>query len=149
MAEEKTEEKKGIVTEFKEFILRGNVVDLAVAVVIGAAFTAVVTSLVTNIFTPLIAAIFGKPDFSDLSFTINKSTFTYGAFINSLISFLLIALVVFFFVVKPMNYLLERRRKGLDDEESDERPCPDCLSSIPKAATRCAFCTSEVPPVAA
>ena len=143
------EDKKGIVTEFKEFILRGNVVDLAVAVVIGAAFTAVVTSLVTNIFTPLIAAIFGKPDFSDLSFTINKSTFTYGAFINSLISFLLIALVVFFFVVKPMNYLLERRRKGLDDEESDERPCPDCLSSIPKAATRCAFCTSEVPPVAA
>ena len=143
------EDKKGIVTEFKEFILRGNVVDLAVAVVIGAAFTAVVTSLVTNIFTPLIAAIFGKPDFSDLSFTINKSTFTYGAFINSLISFLLIALVVFFFVVKPMNYLLERRRKGLGDEESDERPCPDCLSSIPKAATRCAFCTSEVPPVAA
>ena len=143
------EEKKGIVTEFKEFILRGNVVELAVAVVIGAAFTAVVTSLVTNIFTPLIAAIFGKPDFSDLSFTINKSTFTYGAFINSLISFILIALVVFFFVVKPMNYLLERRRKGLDDEDSDERPCPDCLSSIPKAATRCAFCTSEVPPVAA
>jgi large conductance mechanosensitive channel len=143
------EEKKGVVTEFKEFILRGNVVDLAIAVIIGAAFTAVVTSLVTNIFTPLIAAVFGKPDFSDLSFTINKSTFTYGAFINSLISFLLIAVVVFFFVVKPMNYLLERRRKGLDDEESDERPCPDCLSSIPKAATRCAFCTSEVPPVAA
>jgi large conductance mechanosensitive channel len=143
------DDKKGIVTEFKEFILRGNVVELAVAVIIGAAFTAVVTSLVTNIFTPLIAAIFGKPDFSDLSFTINKSTFTYGAFINSLISFLLIAVVVFFFVVKPMNYLLERRRKGLGDEESDERPCPDCLSSIPKAATRCAFCTSEVPPVAA
>jgi large conductance mechanosensitive channel len=143
------EEKKGVVTEFKEFILRGNVVELAVAVIIGVAFTAVVTSMVANIFTPLIAAIFGKPDFSDLSFTINKSTFTYGAFINSLISFLLIAVVVFFFVVKPMNYLLERRRKGLDDEESDERPCPDCLSSIPKAATRCAFCTSEVPPVAA
>jgi len=133
---------------FKEFILRGNVVDLAVAVVIGAAFVAVVKAFTDGIITPLIAAIFGKPDFSDLSFTINKSTFTYGAFINSLISFLLIALVVFFFVVKPMNYLLERRRKGLDDEDSDERPCPDCLSSIPKAATRCAFCTSEVPPVA-
>jgi large conductance mechanosensitive channel len=143
------EEKKGILTEFKEFVLRGNVVELAVAVVIGAAFTAVVTSLVANIFTPLIAAIFGKPDFSELSFTINKSTFTYGLFINALISFLLIAVVVFFFVVKPMNYLLERRRKGLDDADSDERPCPDCLSSIPKAATRCAFCTSEVPPVPA
>lgn len=146
MADEK---KKGIVTEFKEFILRGNVVELAVAVVIGAAFTAVVTSLVANIFTPLIAAIFGKPDFSSLSFTINKSTFTYGAFINSLISFLLIALVVFFFVVKPMNYLVERRRRGEGDEESDERPCPECLSTIPKAATRCAFCTAEVPPVEA
>src|SRR4051794_39745810 len=142
------EEKKGIATEFKEFVLRGNVVDLAVAVVIGAAFTALVTSLVTNIFTPLIAAIFGKPDFSELSFTVNKSTFTYGAFINSLISFILIALVVFFFVVKPMNYLLERRRRGLVEEDTDDRACPDCLSTIPKAATRCAFCTSEVPPVA-
>jgi large conductance mechanosensitive channel len=135
--------------EFKTFLFRGNIVDLAVAVVIGIAFGAVITALVADIITPLIAAIFGKPDFSDLSFTINKSTFTYGAFFNSLISFLLIALVVFFFVVKPMNYLLERRRKGLDEEDSDERPCPDCLSSIPKAATRCAFCTSEVPPVAA
>jgi large conductance mechanosensitive channel len=143
------EEKKGIVTEFKEFILRGNVVELAVAVVIGTAFTAVVTSLVANIFTPLIAAIFGKPDFKDLTFTINGSVFTYGLFLNALISFLSIAVVVFFFVVKPMNYLLERRRKGLDEEDSDERACPDCLSSIPKAATRCAFCTSEVPPVAA
>ena len=123
------EEKKGIVTEFKEFILRGNVVDLAVAVVMGAAFTAVVTSLVANIFTPLIAAIFGKPDFSSLSFTINKSTFTYGAFFNSLISFVLIALVVFLFIIKPMNYLLEKRRKGLDDDDTDERPCPECRSS--------------------
>jgi large conductance mechanosensitive channel len=143
------DEKKGIVTEFKEFILRGNVVDLAVAVVMGVAFTAVVTSLVANIFTPLIAAIFGKPDFSSLSFTINKSTFTYGAFFNALISFVLIALVVFLFIIKPMNYLLEKRRKGLDQDDTDERPCPDCLSNIPKAATRCAFCTSEVPPVAA
>jgi len=143
------EEKKGIVTEFKEFILRGNVVDLAVAVVMGAAFTAVVTSLVANIFTPLIAAIFGKPDFSSLSFTINKSTFTYGAFFNSLISFVLIALVVFLFIIKPMNYLLEKRRKGLDDDDTDERPCPECRSSIPNEATRCAFCTSQVPPVAA
>ena len=142
------DEKKGIVTEFKEFILRGNVVDLAVAVVMGAAFTAVVTSLVANIFTPLIAAIFGKPDFSSLSFTINKSTFTYGAFFNSLISFVLIALVVFLFIIKPMNFLLEKRRKGLDEDDTDERPCPECRSSIPKEATRCAYCTSQVPPVA-
>jgi large conductance mechanosensitive channel len=143
------DEKKSIVTEFKEFVLRGNVVDLAVAVVVGAAFTAVVTSLVANIFTPLIAAIFGKPDFKELTFTLNGSVFTYGVFLNALISFLSIALVVFFFVVKPMNYLLERRRKGLDEDDTDERACPDCLSNIPKAATRCAFCTSEVPPVAA
>jgi len=140
-------EKKGVVTEFKEFILRGNVVELAVAVVIGAAFTAVVTSFVANIITPLIAAIFGKPDFSELSFTINKSVFTYGTFLNSVITFLSIALVIFFFVVKPMNYMAERRRKGLDDD-TDERPCPQCLSDIPKEATRCKFCTSEVPPVA-
>lgn len=143
------EEKKGIVTEFKEFVLRGNVVDLAVAFVIGAAFTAVVTSLVNNIFTPLIAAVFGKPDFSKLTITINKSQFFYGSFLNSVISFLAIAFVVFFFVVKPMNYMLERRRRGLDEDDTDERACPDCLSNIPKAATRCAFCTSEVPPVAA
>ena len=141
------EEKKGIVAEFKEFILRGNVIDLAVAVVMGAAFTAVVTSLVANIFTPLIAAIFGKPDFSTLSFTINKSVFTYGAFINALISFILIALVVFLFIIKPMNYLLEKRRRGLDEDDTDERACPFCRSEIPKVATRCAFCTSEVPAV--
>lgn len=141
------DEKKGVVAEFKEFILRGNVIDLAVAVVMGAAFTAVVTSLVANIFTPLIAAIFGKPDFSSLSFTINKSTFTYGLFLNALISFVLIALVVFLFVVKPMNYLLEKRRKGLDEDDTDERACPFCRSEIPKVATRCAYCTSEVPAV--
>jgi large conductance mechanosensitive channel len=140
------DEKKGIVTEFKEFILRGNVVELAVAVVIGAAFTAVVTSLVENIFTPLIAAIFGKPDFRNLTFEINGSVFTYGLFINALISFVLIALVIFLFVVKPMNYLTERRRRGLDDD-TDERACPFCRSDIPKVATRCAYCTSEVPAV--
>jgi len=107
----------------------------------------VVTSLVANIFTPLIAAIFGKPDFSTLSFTINKSVFTYGAFINALISFILIALVVFLFIIKPMNYLLEKRRRGLDEDDTDERACPFCRSEIPKVATRCAFCTSEVPAV--
>jgi large conductance mechanosensitive channel len=140
-------DKKGVVAEFKEFILRGNVVDLAVAVVIGAAFTAVVTSLVNNIFTPLIAAIFGEPDFSALTFTINDSKFFYGSFINSVISFLAIAVVIFFFVIKPLNYMAERRRKGLDADETDERPCPECLSEIPKEATRCRYCTSEVPPI--
>jgi large conductance mechanosensitive channel len=140
------DEKKGIVTEFKEFILRGNVVELAIAVVIGTAFTALVTSLVTNIFTPLIAAVFGKPDFKELTFEINGSVFTYGLFVNALISFLSIAVVIFFFVVKPMNYLTERRRKGLDDD-TDDRACPFCKSDIPKEATRCAYCTSEVPAV--
>jgi large conductance mechanosensitive channel len=140
------DEKKGIVTEFKEFILRGNVVELAVAVVIGAAFTAVVNSLVKDIFTPLIAAIFGQPDFSELTFTINDSQFFYGNFINALIAFLSIAFVIFFFVVKPLNHLAERRRKGLEDD-TGERACPFCRSDIPKEATRCAFCTSEVPAV--
>jgi large conductance mechanosensitive channel len=141
------EKKKGVLIEFKEFILRGNVVDLAVAVVVGAAFTAVVTSMVTNIFTPLIAAVFGKPDFSDITFEINGSVFGIGLFINALIAFLLIALVIFFLVVKPLNYMTERRRKGLDADDSDERPCPECLSEIPKEATRCRYCTSEVPPI--
>ena len=114
-----TEEKKGIVTEFKEFLLRGNVVDLAIAVVIGTAFAALVKSLVTDILTPIVTAIVGKPDFSGLSFTIHKSTFLYGDFLNTLITFLSIATVVFFFVVKPMNMIIERRRKsGVEDEAS-------------------------------
>ena len=99
---------RGLVDEFKAFILRGNVLDLAVAVIIGAAFGAVVTSLVENIITPIIAAIGGQPDFSALTFTINNSEFRYGAFINSLISFLIIALVVFFFIIKPVNTLMAR-----------------------------------------
>lgn len=114
-----TEEKKGIVTEFKEFLLRGNVVDLAIAVVIGTAFAALVKSLVTDILTPIVTAIVGKPDFSGLSITIHKSTFLYGDFLNTLITFLSIATVVFFFVVKPMNMIIERRRKsGVEDEAS-------------------------------
>jgi large conductance mechanosensitive channel len=140
--------KKGLLTEFKEFILRGNVIDLAVAVVIGAAFGAVVTAFVKDILTPLIAAIFGKPNFSALSFTINKSHFLYGDVINVIISFLSIAAAVFFLVVKPINYLVERQRRGGVDPESDDRPCPECLSTIPKAATRCAYCTAQVAPVA-
>ena len=110
---------RGIANEFKEFLLRGNVVELAVAVVIGAAFGAVVASFVENLMTPLIAAIFGKQDFSDLSFTINGSVFRYGAFVNALITFLTVAAAVFFFVVRPYNWLQERRAKG---EEAPPEP---------------------------
>jgi large conductance mechanosensitive channel len=140
--------KKSVFVEFKEFLLRGNVVDLAVAVVIGVAFGAVVTARVNDLLTPIIAAIFGKPNFSNLTFTIHKSHFLYGHFINAVIAFVSIAAAVFFFVVKPVNYLLERRQKGQADPESSDRPCPECLSTIPKAATRCAFCTAQVTPVA-
>ena len=129
--------------EFREFVLRGNVVDLAVAVVIGAAFGAVVNAFVKDLVTPLIAAIGGKPDFSALSFEINDSKFLYGDFINVVLSFLIIAAVIFFFVVKPLNALMARRKAG---EAVDEtvRACPECLSDIPAAARRCAFCTAEV-----
>jgi large conductance mechanosensitive channel len=137
-------ERKSIFTEFREFILRGNVVDLAVAVVIGAAFGAVVNALVRDLITPIIAAIFGKPDFGGLTFTVNHSRFFYGDFLNAVITFVSIAAAVFFFVVKPLNFLLERRRRGQVAPESDDRPCPQCLSTIPKAAVRCAFCTAEV-----
>lgn len=130
--------------EFKQFITRGNVVDLAVAVVIGVAFAAVVTAFVADLITPLIAAIFGKSDFSALTFTINDSTFRYGDFLNALISFLTIAAAIFFFVVKPLNVLAARRAAGAATEAPTTRPCPECLSEIPVAARRCAFCTTEV-----
>ena len=110
---------------FKEFIMRGNVVDLAVAVVIGAAFGAVVAALVKDIINPIIAAIFGKPDFSSLYFTINKSVFRYGDFINAVVSFLLIAAAIYFFVVVPLNTLAERRARGLASGEPDEEPKPE------------------------
>ena len=129
--------------EFRDFVLRGNVVDLAVAVVIGAAFGAVVTAFVSSFVTPLIAAIGGEPDFSDLAFTINGSRFTYGAFFNALLSFLIIAAVVFFFVVRPLNALMARRRPE-PPVDRIVRPCPECLSDIPEEARRCAFCTAEV-----
>jgi large conductance mechanosensitive channel len=141
------EKKSNILQEFKDFILRGNVVDLAVAVVIGAAFGAVVTALVRDIITPIIAAIFGKPDFASLSFTIHKSHFFYGDFINAIITFLSVAAAIFFFVVKPLNYFLERRRSSVAEPESTDRQCPECLSTIPKAAVRCAFCTAVVSPL--
>jgi large conductance mechanosensitive channel len=139
-------EKKSILTEFKEFLLRGNVVDLAVAVVIGAAFGAVVSAFVKDLLTPVIAAIFGKPNFSTLHFTIHKSNFLFGDFLNFVIAFVSVAAAVFFFVVKPVNFLLERTRRGQVDADSDDRPCPECLSTIPKAARRCAFCTAQVAP---
>jgi large conductance mechanosensitive channel len=132
-----------MIKDFRDFILRGNVVDLAVAVVIGAAFGAVVTSLVSDLITPLIAAIGGQPDFSALDFTLNSSTFRYGSFINALISFLVIAAAVFFLVVLPVNKLMERY-KSKTPTEPTTRACPFCLSDIPMAARRCAFCTSEV-----
>ncbi|MEZ5121898.1 MAG: large conductance mechanosensitive channel protein MscL [Solirubrobacterales bacterium] len=133
--------------DFRQFLLRGNVVDLAVAVVIGAAFGAVVTSLVADLITPIIAAIIGKPDFSDLTFTINGSVFHYGSFLNAVIAFVSIAAAVFFFVVVPVNKLNELRRSGQPIDETT-RQCPECLSDIPKEAHRCAFCTTQLQPTA-
>lgn len=131
--------------DFREFILRGNLVDLAVAVVLGTAFAAVVAALVGDLITPLIAAIGGNPDFSGLTFTIHKSHFLYGHFINALITFLVVAAVLFFLVIKPVNALMSRRRTEPEVEETT-RECPECLSNIPRAARRCAFCTAEVSP---
>jgi large conductance mechanosensitive channel len=129
--------------EFRDFVLRGNVVDLAVAVVIGAAFGAVVTALVQDLITPLIAAVGGKEHFSDLEFTINGSAFRYGHFLNAVIAFLSIAAVVFFLVVKPLNTLMARLKPG-KPVDAPTRACPECESHIPLTARRCAFCTSEV-----
>lgn len=134
---------RSMTNEFKEFLLRGNVIDLAVAVVIGAAFGTVVTAFVEDFITPLIAAIGGQPDFGALDFTINDSTFRYGHFLNALISFVIIAAVIFFFVVKPVNLLIERSRREPTPDPTT-RTCPECLSEIPIAARRCAFCTAEV-----
>jgi large conductance mechanosensitive channel len=130
-----------VLKEFKEFLFRGNLIEIAVGLVLALAFTAVVTSLVEDLLTPLIAAIFGQPDFSGLTFTINDSVFRYGEFLNAVITFVLIAAVLFFLVVKPLNALAKRRA---GEEEPTIRECPECLSEIPAAARRCAFCTSEV-----
>lgn len=130
--------------EFKGFVLRGNVVDLAVGVVIGAAFGAVVTSLVTNVLTPIVA-IPGKTDFADLSIKAGGGRILYGQFLNDLVSFLLIAAAVFFFVVRPVNALMARR-KTERDVVSESKQCAECLSNIPKAAKRCAFCASVQTP---
>jgi large conductance mechanosensitive channel len=129
---------------FKQFILRGNVLDLAVAVVIGAAFGAVVTALVKDLITPIIGAIVGKPDFSAIQFEINGSKFLVGDFINALVSFLLIATAVYFFVVLPLNALVARMRRGEAPPDPTTKECPECLSTIPIAARRCAFCTTAL-----
>ena len=133
-----------MLSDFKKFVLRGNVIDLAVAIVVGVAFTAMITAFVADLITPLIAAIFGKPDFSSLSFKLHASTFKYGSFINALLSFLIVATVVFFAVVVPLTSLMRRLNLLPREEPKPEtRACPECLSEIP-AARRCAFCTSEV-----
>ena len=129
--------------EFKTFLLRGNMLDLAVAVVIAAAFGAVIAALVKDLITPLIAALFGKPDFGALTFTVNQSVFRYGDFINAVIAFVLVAAAVFFFVVVPVNRLLARSRREPPTDPTT-RKCPECLSEIPVGARRCAFCTAVV-----
>lgn len=136
---------KALISEFKEFVMRGNVVDLAIAVVIGAAFSGVVGAFVKDLITPLIAAIGGQPDFSAIAFTINKSTFKIGDFVNTLLSFLIIAAVIFFLVIKPLNAVLALRKKHEEPAVPTTRECPYCLSEIPIKATRCAHCTAEVP----
>lgn len=128
---------------FKQFLLRGNVVDLAVGVVIGAAFGAVVTAFTKDLLTPLIAAIAGKPDFSAIQFTINGSKFLIGDFINAIISFLLVAVAVYYFVVLPVNALVSRARKEPPADPTTKK-CPECMSEIPISAKRCAFCTSQL-----
>jgi large conductance mechanosensitive channel len=128
---------------FKEFILRGSVVDLAVGVVVGAAFNSIVSSLVKDLITPFIAATIKAPDFSGLYFTINGSKFLYGDFLNSLVSFLIIATVVYFFVVLPINKLSAGLHKGPPPEATTKK-CPECLSEIPAKANRCAYCTHPV-----
>ena len=134
-----------MLSDFKKFILRGNVVDLAVAVVIGAAFSAVIAAFVADLMTPLIAAIFGKQDFSALYFTLNHSKFRYGSFLNAVFAFVIVAVVVFFAVVVPLTAFMRRLNLIPEDEaEPEKRPCPECLSDIPVEARRCAFCTAEV-----
>jgi large conductance mechanosensitive channel len=132
-----------VLKEFRQFLLRGNLVELAVAVVIGTAFAALVSAFVEDLITPLIGALGGQPDFSRLSFTLNGSRFRIGDFINAVIAFLIVAAVVFFLVIKPMNALIERERDR-EPEEPTTRRCPECLSEIPAQARRCAFCTAAV-----
>lgn len=131
---------------FRQFLLRGNVVDLAVAVVVGSAFNGVVQGFVRDLITPLIAAIGGNPDFSNLHFTLHHSVFAYGDFLDVLISFIIVAVVVYFFVVNPINRLTSlMHTKPTDDPAT--RHCPECLSEIPRKASRCMYCTAKVEPI--
>jgi len=129
--------------DFKQFLLRGNVVDLAVGVVIGAAFGTVVTALVTDILTPLIGAIAKVPDFTGLSFTLNGSHFMYGHFINTVMAFVLIAAAIFFFVIKPMNFLIAKSHKEAPADPTTKK-CKECLSEVPIDAKRCSYCTQVI-----
>ena len=131
---------------FRDFVMRGNVVDLAVAVVLGVAFNNVIQAVVKDLLTPLIAAIVGKPDFSNLTFEIHNSTFRYGDVINFIITFISVAAAVYFVVIMPLRRLEERRTRPAADVPT--RECPECLSTIPQAARRCSFCTSTVTPAA-
>jgi large conductance mechanosensitive channel len=130
---------------FRKFLMRGNLIELAVAVVIGVAFNAIVQALIADLITPLIAAIAGKPNFGNLTFTINHSEFKYGLFINALVSFVIIAAVVYFLIVAPMAKVMTIADRN---KEATERPCPECLSDIPVEARRCKYCTAQVAPVA-
>ena len=129
---------------FRQFLLRGNVIDLAVAVVIGGAFGTVIAAMVKDLLTPLIAAVVAQPDFSAITFTINGSQFLIGDFINALLAFVLISAVVYFFVVVPVNAIAARRARGEAPADPTTKECPECLSAVPIAARRCAFCTSAL-----
>jgi large conductance mechanosensitive channel len=134
-----------ILKEFRQFLLKGNIIDLAVAFIAGVAFTAVVSSLVNDVIMQLIAAIVGKPDFSDLTFTINDSVIRYGSFLTVLINFVLTMAAVFFFLVKPINAVTQHL-KAPEDEEPGQRECPECLAEVPAKATRCRYCTTQLQP---
>jgi len=131
---------------FKQFLLRGNVIDLAVAVVIGSAFGTVVKALVDDLLTPLIAAVGGKPDFEAIHFTVNHSAFKIGLFVNAIVAFIMVAAAIYFFVVAPVNAIMARARRGQAPADPTTKQCPECLSVIPILARRCAFCTSPVSP---
>jgi large conductance mechanosensitive channel len=136
--------EESMLSGFRQFVLRGNVLDLAVAVVLGAAFGAVITALVKDLITPLIAALVGKPDFSAIGMTVNGSRFLIGDFINALLAFVLIAAAIYFFVVVPVNAWTARRRRGEAPPDPTTKKCAECLSEVPIAARRCAFCTSTL-----
>ena len=129
---------------FKEFLLRGNVVDLAVGVVVGAAFGSVVTAFTKDLLTPMIAALVGKPDFSAIQFEVNGSKFLVGDFVNAIVAFLLVATAVYYFVVLPVNALIKRVQKEPPPPDPTTKKCPECQSEIPIPARRCAFCTQQI-----